>query len=169
MFSGKLFFIEHYVQVCYIDKYINVILQKNTMDFKIGEKVQLTIGHPSNIGFNVYINDEKINGLLYHNEIFEPLEIGQKKEGYIKKIREDGKIDVSLQPMGFENAINRNATIIMDKLKQHKGVLKLTDKSTPTQIMHELNLSKKSFKSAIGYLYKQHKITIKEDGVYLVK
>jgi hypothetical protein len=139
------------------------------MDFKIGEKVQLIIGHPSNIGFSVFINEEQIDGLIYHNEIFEPLEVGQKKDGYIKKIREDGKIDVSLQPIGFENVIDRNANIIMEKLKQNKGVLKLTDKSEPTQIMHELKLSKKAFKSAIGHLYKLQKIRIENDGVYLVK
>lgn len=139
------------------------------MDFKIGEKVQLIIGHPSNIGFSVFINEEQIDGLIYHNEIFEPLEVGQKKDGYIKKIREDGKIDVSLQPIGFENVIDRNANIIMDKLKHNKGVLKLTDKSEPTQIMHELKLSKKAFKSAIGHLYKLQKIRIENDGVYLVK
>lgn len=139
------------------------------MDFKIGEKVQLIIGHPSNIGFSVFINEEQIDGLIYHNEIFEPLEVGQKKDGYIKKIREDGKIDVSLQPIGFENVIDRNANIIMEKLKHNKGVLKLTDKSEPTQIMHELKLSKKAFKSAIGHLYKLQKIRIEDDGVYLVK
>lgn len=139
------------------------------MDFKIGEKVQLIIGHPSNIGFSVFINEEQIDGLIYHNEIFEPLEVGQKKDGYIKKIREDGKIDVSLQPIGFENVIDRNANIIIDKLKHNKGVLKLTDKSEPTQIMHELKLSKKAFKNAIGHLYKLQKIRIEDDGVYLVK
>jgi len=139
------------------------------MDFEIGEKVQLIIGRPTNLGFNVYINEDQIDGLLYHNEIFQPLELGQKIEGYIKNIREDGKIDVSLQPQGFENVIDRNTAIILERLKARQGYLKMTDKSQPEYIQQELNMSKKAFKSAIGYLYKHKKITIEADGIYLVK
>lgn len=139
------------------------------MGFSIGDKVSLIIGRPTNLGINVFIGDDQVDGLLYHNEIFQPLELGQVIDGYIKNIREDGKIDVSLKPQGFQNVIDENIDIILAKLKQYKGHLKLTDKSEPDEIKEKLNMSKKAFKSAVGQLYKRKKITIEEDGIYLVK
>ena len=138
------------------------------MEYTIGDKVSLIIGRPTNLGVNVFIGDDQIDGLLYHNEIFQPLELGQVIDGYIKNIREDGKIDVSLKPQGFQNVIDENILIILAKLKQYKGHLKLTDKSEPDEIKEKLNMSKKAFKSAVGQLYKRKKITIEEDGIYLV-
>ncbi len=139
------------------------------MEYVIGDKVSLIIGRPTNLGVNVYIGDDQIDGLLYHNEIFQPLELGQVIDGYIKNIREDGKIDVSLQPQGFQNVIDQNMSIILTQLKARQGYLKLTDKSEPELIKEKLNMSKKAFKSAVGQLYKLKKITIEEDGIYLVK
>lgn len=139
------------------------------MKYQIGDKVSLIIGRPTDLGINVYIGEEQIDGLLYHNEIFKQLELGQVIDGYIKNIREDGKLDVSLQPQGFHNVIEQNCNIILAKLNQYKGHLKLTDKSHPEEIKEKLNLSKKAFKNAVGQLYKQTKITIEEDGIYLVK
>ncbi|MBK9794399.1 MAG: DNA-binding protein [Sphingobacteriales bacterium] len=139
------------------------------MEYAIGDKVSLIIGRPTNLGVNVYIGDDQIDGLLYHNEIFQPLELGQVIDGYIKNIREDGKIDVSLQPQGFQNVIDQNMSIILTQLKARQGYLKLTDKSEPELIKEKLNMSKKAFKSAVGQLYKLKKITIEEDGIYLVK
>ena len=138
------------------------------MEFAIGDKVSLIIGRPTDLGVNVYIGEAQIDGLVYHNEIFQSLTLGQVIDGYIKNIREDGKIDVSLQPQGFQNVIEQNCTIILDKLKSNKGNLTLTDKSLPHEIQQELNMSKKAFKSAVGQLYKQKKITIEADGIYLV-
>ena len=139
------------------------------MEYAIGDKVSLIIGRPTNLGVNVYIGDNQIDGLLYHNEIFQPLELGQVIDGYIKNIREDGKIDVSLQPQGFQNVIDQNMSIILTQLKARQGYLKLTDKSEPELVKEKLNMSKKAFKSAVGQLYKRKKITIEEDGIYLVK
>lgn len=139
------------------------------MDFKKGDRVNLIIGRPTDLGYQVYINEEQLDGLLYHNEIFQPLELGQKIDGYIKNIRDDGKIDVSLQPQGFQNVIDNNIEVIMEKLKAKNGHLMLTDKSQPEYIQQELNMSKKAFKSAVGQLYKQQKITIEDDGIHLVK
>ena len=138
------------------------------MEYSVGDKVQLEIGRPTNLGFNVIIN-AKEEGLLYHNEIFQPLTLGQLIDGYIKNIREDGKIDVSLQQQGFLNTIEQNYTAILDQLKARKGYLKLNDKSSPIEIQQELNMSKKAFKTAIGYLFKQQQITIEEDGIHIVK
>ncbi|MBK9328092.1 MAG: DNA-binding protein [Sphingobacteriales bacterium] len=138
------------------------------MKFTVGEKVQLEIGRPTNLGIHVLINGTQ-DAMLYHNEIFQPLTLGQITDGYIKTIRSDGKIDVSLQPQGFHKVIEQNCSGILDKLKAGKGILKLTDKSTPTEIQQEVNMSKKAFKAAIGQLYKQKKITIGQDGIYAVK
>lgn len=139
------------------------------MEFETGDKVRLIIGRPTILGVNVYIGDDQIDGLLYHNEIFQPLELGQVIDGYIKNIREDGKIDVSLRPQGFQKVIDQDINAILFCLKENKGCLKLTDKSEPEAIKETLNMSKKAFKSAVGQLYKQKKITIEADGIYLVK
>jgi predicted RNA-binding protein (virulence factor B family) len=139
------------------------------MDYSIGDKVRMIIGRPTILGVQVYIGDDQVDGLLYHNEIFQPLELGQVIDGYIKNIREDGKIDVSLRPQGFQQVIDIDMASILTYLKANKGVLKLTDKSEPDVIKETLNMSKKAFKNAIGQLYKRKKITIEADGIYLVK
>jgi predicted RNA-binding protein (virulence factor B family) len=139
------------------------------MDYSIGDKVSLIIGRPTILGVQVYIGDDQVDGLLYHNEIFQPLELGQVIDGYIKNIREDGKIDVSLRPQGFQQVIDIDMAAILTHLKANKGVLKLTDKSEPDAIKETLNMSKKAFKNAVGQLYKRKKITIEADGIYLVK
>ena len=128
------------------------------MELDVGEKVGLLIERKRNIGFSVLINGS-FKGLLYENEIFEPIETGMQIEGYIKKIREDGKYDVSLKPQGFLNVIESNCSLILDKLKI-TGELKLSDKSNPDEIIQQLQLSKKAFKRAIGVLYKEKKIII---------
>jgi predicted RNA-binding protein (virulence factor B family) len=139
------------------------------MEYAIGDKVSLIIGRPTILGVQVYIGDDQVDGLLYHNEIFQPLELGQVIDGYIKNIREDGKIDVSLRPQGFQQVIDIDMASILTYLTTNKGVLKLTDKSEPDAIKETLNMSKKAFKNAVGQLYKRKKITIEADGIYLVK
>lgn len=137
------------------------------MEFKEGDKVELIIGVKTALGYSVLI-EESVEGLLYSNEVFTELEEGMRVEGYIKKIREDEKIDVSLRPQGFENVIDEDAEKILTKLKD-KGFLLLTDKSSPESIKFHLQLSKKAFKRAIGNLYKQKKIILKSDRIELVK
>tara|TARA_B100000780_G_scaffold10561_1_gene7321 strand:+ start:168 stop:581 length:414 start_codon:yes stop_codon:yes gene_type:complete len=137
------------------------------MELDFGEKVELIIGRETDLGFNVVINGS-LEGLLYKNEVFEPLERNTKKIGYIKKIREDGKYDISLQPQGFLNVIDTNCETVLKKL-DHSGVLHLSDKSSPNEIIQQLNLSKKAFKKALGVLYKKKKIIIEKDKITLVK
>ncbi|MFL2600801.1 MAG: DNA-binding protein [Flavobacteriaceae bacterium TMED68] len=137
------------------------------MELDVGEKVGLLIERKRNIGFSVLINGS-FKGLLYENEIFEPIETGMQIEGYIKKIREDGKYDVSLKPQGFLNVIESNCSLILDKLKI-TGELKLSDKSNPDEIIQQLQLSKKAFKRAIGVLYKEKKIIIEKSRILLLK
>ena len=136
------------------------------MDLDIGEKVGLVIERETDLGFSVLINGS-FEGLLYENEIFEPIEKKMEKIGYIKKIREDGKYDVSLQPQGFLNAIESNCAIILKKLEP-LGELNLSDKSNPDDIMQQLQLSKKAFKKALGVLYKERKIIIEKNRIVLL-
>ena len=115
---------------------------------------------------NVIINN-LYKGIIYHNDLFTHISIGDKVDGYIKNIREEGKIDVTLQKSGYEQ-IEDSTAKVLSKLKQNKGVLKLTDKSIPEDIMFRLQMSKKNFKKAVGGLYKQGIIRLEEDGIYLV-
>tara|TARA_B110000444_G_C18845042_1_gene601351 strand:+ start:1671 stop:2087 length:417 start_codon:yes stop_codon:yes gene_type:complete len=136
------------------------------MELDIGDKVELIIGRQTDLGFNVLINDS-FEGLIYENEVFEPLDKNMKKSGYIKKIREDGKYDISLKPQGFLNVIDSNCSIILKKLES-SGELQLSDKSDPDDIMQQLHLSKKAFKKALGVLYKNKKINIEKNKIVLL-
>ncbi len=137
------------------------------MELKEGDKVELIIGVQTALGYTVLI-EESYEGLLYTSEVFSDLEEGMKTVGYIKKIREDEKIDVSLRPQGFRNVIDKDVEKVLNKLEE-KGFLLLTDKSSPESIKFHLQLSKKAFKRAIGSLYKQKKILLKSDRIELLK
>ena len=132
-----------------------------------GDKVDLVIGVRTALGYSVLINEE-YEGLLYNNEVFSDIEEGMRTSGYIKKIREDEKIDVSLRPQGFRNVIDEDVDKVLKKIEE-KGVLMLTDKSSPESIKFHLQMSKKAFKRAIGNLYKQRKIQIFDDRIEIVK
>lgn len=137
------------------------------MDLQVGDQVQLVIETETALGFIVLIDDE-FEGLLFRSEIFSEIEEGMEVTGYIKNIREDGKIDVSLRPQGFRNVIDLDVEKILTKLKNSKeGFLLLTDKSSPESIKFHLNMSKKAFKKAIGNLYKQELIVLKDNRIEL--
>lgn len=139
------------------------------MDLQEGDKVQLLIEDETSLGYTVLINDEQ-EGLLYRNEVFQDIEIGLQTSGYIKSIREDGKIDVSLRPQGFKNVIDKDVEKILSTLKNSRdGYLLLTDKSSPESIKFQLQMSKKAFKKAVGNLYKNKLIVLKSDRIELVK
>ncbi len=134
------------------------------MELEVGQKVDLIIGVETALGYTVLI-DETHEGLIYRNEIFKPLEEGVKTTGYIKNIREDGKIDISLQPQGYRNTIMGDKEKILERLKQNRGVLQLTDKSSPEAIKFQLQMSKKAFKRALGALYKEKKVRLFPDRI----
>ncbi|PHR72161.1 MAG: DNA-binding protein [Lutibacter sp.] len=136
---------------------------------KVGDKVDLTIGRISRLGFTVLINRE-VEGLLYKNELYVKLAEGDEVVGYIKKLREDGGIDVSLQPIGFKKTLVENEIKVLDALKKtEEGFLPLHDKSSPEDIKYQMNMSKKAFKSSIGGLYRLKLIVIESDGIRLVQ
>lgn len=136
------------------------------MDLKVGDKVDLIVGRPTTIGFTVLINEEH-EGLLYKNEMYQKVQEGEFLKGFVKKIREDGKIDVSLQPIGFKRTLVANEIKILKVLNDNDGFLDLHDKSEPNAIKYRLGMSKKAFKSAIGGLYKQKLILLESDGIRL--
>ena len=137
-------------------------------ELQIGDKVDLIVGRPTKIGFTVMV-DEEFEGILYKSELFQRIEEGQKLVGYVKKVRDDGKLDVSLRPIGFKKVVVTDEISILNELKKKDGFLPFNDKSSPDDIKYGLQMSKKSFKKAIGGLYKQKLITIEEDGIHLIK
>ena len=143
--------------------------QENDYNFKEGYKVNLIIETETGLGYTVLINEE-FDGLLFRSEVFQELEENMEITGYIKNIREDGKIDVSLRPQGFRNVIGSDVEKVLDKLKSSReGFILITDKSSPDSIRFHMKMSKKAFKKAIGNLYKQKLIVIEEDRIVLVK
>jgi predicted RNA-binding protein (virulence factor B family) len=146
---------------------INKFLDNEELTIETGEEVDLLVFKQTDLGFKVIINS-KHEGLLYHNEIFQSLQVGDAVRGFVKNIREDNKVDVVLQKPGFQN-IDTNIERILDYLKSHEGFLNLTDDSNPEDIAYLLNMSKKTFKKSIGILFKQRMVRLEEDGVHLVQ
>ena len=142
-------------------------LSKEETTLKEGEEVDLLIAERTPIGFNAIIN-QKYLGLIYKNEVFQSISKGSHVKGFVKAIRSDGKIDLSLQRQGYAN-VEPNAEKILEKLKWNNGYIRLNDKSEAAEIQSYLQMSKKTFKKAIGSLYKQRLITIEKHGIRLVE
>lgn len=145
-----------------IDKYLDNV----PPEYSFNQEVNLLIADETDIGYKVIINNLHW-GLIYYNEVFRRLEKGEEIKGYIKEVREDEKIDVSLTPLGYQK-IEGLAGIILESLKSQGGFIAVHDKSDPEVIHSLFQCSKKSFKQAIGTLYKQHFITLDDDGIRLV-
>lgn len=140
--------------------------QYQNLPFQKGDKVNLIMMGESELGWNVVINQKYI-GLIYTSDVYKKLYPLSEEVGYIKSIREDGKIDVSLQPEGFEH-IDEFRQKVVEALEKNYGILYLSDQSSPEEIKTELQMSKKNFKKAIGGLYKDKKIEILEDKIKLI-
>jgi predicted RNA-binding protein (virulence factor B family) len=146
---------------------LNKFLVKDHITVETGEEVEVIIIEETELGFTAIIEDAHL-GLLYHNETFKTLEVGDRLNVYVKKIREDGKIDLSLEKEGYIK-VEPSAQKILEKLQENDGFLALHDKSHPVLIAETLEMSKKTFKKAIGTLYKQRLISLKENGIQLIK
>jgi predicted RNA-binding protein (virulence factor B family) len=144
---------------------IDRFIEDESIDFEVGQKVSLIIADKTELGFKAIV-DNTHWGLLYQNELFQPVRRGQKLNGYIKQIREDGKIDLILQEPGYGKVVSLTDTILI-KLNKNNGALDLSDKSPPEAIYGTFGVSKKVFKQAIGALYKKQLITIDKDGIKL--
>ena len=167
---------KQYVVYVYIDKHDGKLTATTWLDDKVdtdlsdleeGDEVSLLICDTSDLGYSAIINN-KYMGLLYRNEVYEELEIGESRVGYIKKIRpEDNKVDLSLRPLGFDFILDSRDSVL-DILKESGGVINLGDKSSPEEIRQQMKMSKKAFKQVIGGLYKQRLITISDHEIRLV-
>ena len=135
-------------------------------EFSRWEEVDLEVYAFTDLGIQVSINDE-YTGLVYGNQVYDKYHEGQKLKGYITGVRDDGRIDVSLQPDKGRH-VHSTFDIILDHLKEVGGKSEFGDKSSPEDIKKEFKVSKKVFKQAIGGLYKQGKIKITADGIELV-
>jgi predicted RNA-binding protein (virulence factor B family) len=144
-------------------------LERDTSELEDKQEVELLVFDKTDLGYSVLIN-EKYQGLVYHNEVFDDLSIGDQRTGYIKEIREeDGKVDISLKPFGVA-AIEDAKDIVWGKLlRATEESLPVNDKSDPEVIKQMFGLSKKAFKKAIGGLYKEGKITMSAEGISLVQ
>ena len=164
-----------YVIYCFLDaksfrlvasSRLDRFLDNNEMKLRQGEEVKLMVNRKTDLGWELIVNN-KHKGLVYTDEVFKALNRGDKLLGYVKKIREDQKLDISLQPLGHQK-LEPSAEKVYAILLKNNGVLKLHDKSDPEEVRAQLEMSKKTFKKAIGVLYKSRKITIKEDGIYKI-
>jgi len=143
------------------------ISMKEKIPYKEGEEVMLLVEAFTDLGVKVII-DGRYEGLLYKSDVFRKLSVGEQLEGYIKKIREDNKIDVTLRKGGLDDIKEARETILA-WLKEHNGFLALSDKSDPEIIRDTLQMSKKLFKKAVGGLYRDKIIEIQQDGISLRK
>jgi predicted RNA-binding protein (virulence factor B family) len=142
-------------------------ISNDILTVKEGEKVKLQVYRESDIGYVVIVNQVH-QGLVYKNEVFTHLHIGQMiEEGFIKKIREDNKLDIGIGKQGVEK-LDDDQVKLIQLLKLHKGFLPYHDKSSPEDIYAFFGISKKAFKMNVGILYKAKKITIEDGGIRLV-
>lgn len=145
-----------------LDKFI----EEDDFDFNEGDEVSLLISERTDLGFNAIIENKYI-GLLYHNELFANLKPGEKRKGWVKKVRVEGKIDLSLQPIGYGHILDTK-DVILKELRENGGVIALGDKSTPDEIYERFQISKSAFKKATGGLYKERRIAISDFEIKVV-
>lgn len=163
-----------YLVYCYIDEMTNRLvassktnsfLSNEELTVKKFDEVDLIVSHPSDIGMNVIVNEKHL-GLVFNEDIFKDLSVGDKLKGVVKKVRKDNKLDIALSQIGYRN-IEPTADTILKYLKDHDGFLPLTDKSSPDDIKNLLQMSKKAFKKGVGSLYRQRMVVLEPDGIRL--
>lgn len=142
---------------------VRKFLDNSNLDVTEGEDIEFLVYQSTDLGFNVIINSQ-YEGLLFNNEVFRDLQVGDRVKGYIKRIREDNKIDVGLRNYAYEE-VPQGKEKIMELLKKEGGFLPFHDKTEPETIKNALEMSKKTFKKAIGSLYKEGEITLEEKGI----
>lgn len=159
-----------YIVYIYLDKSsgritasakLDKFLDKSLPDYYHRQKVDVLITQQMEIGYRVIVNSQHW-GMIYNNELYQHVNIGEHHMGFIKQVRDDGKIDVTLAKIE-KLRVDDLATLILDYLDNNNGTMPLNDKSSPDDIMRTFNCSKKDFKKALGLLYKQHKITLGDE------
>lgn len=146
-----------------VDRY----LSKEPAPYEPGQEVDILIWQKTDLGFKAIIENQ-YGGLLYESEIFQPLHTGMTLKAYIKQVREDGKIDLVLQKPGF-GKIDDFSQTLLEHIRKNGGRTALNDKSAAEEIYETFGVSKKTFKKAVGDLYRKHLILLQEDGIVLAK
>ena len=141
-------------------------LSNEDLTVKVGDEISGLVYRQTDLGYLTIVNGTH-KGLIYANEVFKPLRVGDRLTVYVKRINDDNKIDLSVQPIGFEKSNDVNVDAILTLLVQREGNLDLGDKSTPEEIQDKLKMSKKAFKRAIGSLYKERRIIISDHSIQL--
>lgn len=144
---------------------IDKFLDNTPVEYEFNEQVDILVVQQTDLGYKVVVNNQH-SGMIYHNEVFSPVNKGDRLKAYVKHIREDEKLDISLQQLGYES-IDGLSQIVLEKLKEAGGRLPLSDKSSSEEISAAFGCSKKSFKKAIGALYKERIININPEGIEL--
>jgi len=144
---------------------LNGFMEKENIELTENEEVNLIVYRITDLGYSVVINNKYL-GVAYHDDVYKNVNIGDKLTGYIKKVRDDKKIDVSLRKFGMAE-VDDSKKVILDELQKWGGSLGLSDNSSPDLIKDRLNMSKKTFKKAIGGLYKDGKIELTDAGIKL--
>ncbi|EOR94296.1 hypothetical protein ADIARSV_2537 [Arcticibacter svalbardensis MN12-7] len=166
---------ESYVVYVYLDesngrmlassRVANYVEEKN-FEFEELDEVSLLISEETDLGFNAIINNQYI-GLLYHNEVFDNVQPGDVRKGWIKKIRVEGKIDLTLQPTGYGHILDTK-DVLLQELKKNNGLINLGDKSSPLEIYERFKISKNAFRKSVGGLYKERLVTVSDYEIRLV-
>lgn len=165
-----------YLVYAYIDKASGRIAASAKVDkfldneppaYHINQPVDLLVVQETELGYKVIV-DNKHWGMLYRNEIFSPVEPGDYLTGYVRKVRDDDKLDIALQPAGYKKNVDDLSLKIVDALTAAGGFLPYGDKSDAAVIAEQFGCSKKNFKKTIGALYKAHRIVILPEGIKLV-
>jgi len=167
---------KYYPVYIYLDEESNRIVATSKMytvlnnllpEYEPGQEVDLFVYDKAEIGYKVVVNNLH-SGMIYHSQLFQPIKLGDRMKGFVQKVREDDKIDISLQKLGYE-AIEGQAAEVLNLLKEKGGYLAVSDKSPAELIYKVFKMSKKSFKKSLGTLYKQRLIVIEKEGTKLVK
>lgn len=145
---------------------INKFISNDVLTVEQGQEVDLLVYNQTDLGFTCIINGVH-KGLIYHNDLFTEIEVGDQVKGYIKLIRDNNLIDLSLQNLGFKHVLS-STDKILEFLRANEGFMNLTDKTSPDIIERKFNMSKATFKKSIGILYRQRKVTLHDDGVRLI-
>ncbi len=139
--------------------------EKEYIELEENQEVDLLIANDSDLGINVVINNT-YSGMIFSNQIYQDIMMGDQIRGFIEQIRPDGKIDVTLRKKGMQN-LEDGAQTILKELKASEGFIALTDKSNPEEIQSVLQMSKKNFKKSLGILYRNKQVLLKKEGVFL--
>lgn len=172
--NGAMIAGRSYVVHVYLDRHsgravasarLDRFLDRTPADYAPRQQVDLLVGEHTDIGYKAIVN-QRHWGVLHNADVFQPLRYGQRLTGYIKKVRDDGKIDLVLQPPGYAK-VEGIAGELLAKIKAAGGFIAVTDKSPPEKIYALFGVSKKVFKQAVSALYRERLITIEADGLRL--